>query len=66
MQSQRIELQAAVYVCQACRDNPGDECGDQCECRLIDELPPFGWPLPQCKCCGLALSIVTPLLPCAS
>jgi hypothetical protein len=42
-----------VFVCESCRDQPADNCGDACGASWPDELAPVEldyWP--SCRCCG--------------
>jgi hypothetical protein len=56
-----------LYVCEPCRDDPGEDCGDACATTWTDELPPLWdksfWP--TCRCCGRSGQFVTPLAPIA-
>jgi hypothetical protein len=57
-------LMGGVFVCLACRDEPGDDCGDTCAMSFVHELPPVWddfWP--TCSCCGREAQLVTPLVP---
>jgi hypothetical protein len=55
----------AVYICEACRDEPSGDCGDACAMPWADELPPQGLELPTCRHCGRSAQLVTPLAPVA-
>lgn len=56
----------AEFVCVACRDEPGDACGDACGASWADELPPLWASTPEdwrptCRCCGSVAQLVSPL-----
>jgi hypothetical protein len=55
----------ATFYCVTCRDEPGDQCGDECECAVADVLPPIFEDLPLCACCGRTMSVGEVLAPVA-
>jgi hypothetical protein len=57
-------VEYALYICETCRDEPSDECGDACATEWPDELAPVHsvyWP--TCRCCGGPAHLVTVLVP---
>jgi hypothetical protein len=52
------------FICESCRDEPGDSCTESCAMAWADELPQLGdewWP--PCKCCGTSAHLLAPLAP---
>jgi hypothetical protein len=55
-----------LFICQTCRDEPSDDCGDSCAMEWPDELAPVGFEYwPACKCCGRDAHLIAPLVPAA-
>ena len=57
--------QYGVFVCSACRDDPGEECGDYCGQEFADAIPSLstGYDMwPPCGCCGQRVQLVVLLI----